>query len=995
MAYQETSRQSYGSKVKGSFQGILWGIILIIAGTVILWWNEGRAVKASDALKDFQKNYVEMPDITTVNPEFEGKAVHATGVATTTDTLRDVQFGIAVNAFRLCREVEYYQWEENSSSESKDKLGGSTETTTTYTYEPAWCDAPVNSAEFKDPDYKGKNFVWRVIEDLDQNAASASFGAYKLTDGIIGSISGEEPVQPALTEAQMQQLLAKVSDSTVVVTVRGNQVYIGSDPDTPHIGDVRITFNQVTSPKTISLLQKVVNGTFESFIAKNGKSFSKVEMGTVSAENMIEHQKSANKFLLWLLRIIGILLVIGGNKALLGFISTVFAVVPFIQKIIGTGVGLVATIVGLVWSFIVIAVAWVAHRPVLAIALLVIAAALIVWLVARARKKKAANVAVLLAVCLMAGLAGCTGNTVKTNNPDGGDGTAVASTVVKGPVETVKVTELYGEGEPYTLVYHYDEKGNVVSEDEEYFEGDYEEDYNIIESLSEKDSEGRYTKEVYGNDGVPTQITIYQYNDRGDVVFSESRQADGSLNYTNRNTYDENGHLVMSTNSSPYGESLYTYEYDDQGHQVKTTYTSNGTLFSVSEYKYDAEGHIPYHKETYPQMNRINEYYTTYDANGEENGHHCYVTDSEGYRLNNSDSTYTDKKGFRHEIQFNNYNENPKTLHGTFNKEHFLTHYEYFEGNAANPSLIVDFNYEKDGSTLRDVVWQEMSLGQVKNTRTYPCATRYDTFGNWTRRMHGIPYLFDAEYTKFEDLDNFLTGTVREIIYRGEDQGQNYGFEGKAGNADIRLTYTADDDVLFGNLYIDGNNWRAVGRREKDESMYFVALMQDGKIPWSLIIPAGDGKRAATLYYLEDMDPEETAVTLNPIRKDLKTYSFKTTSDEVVGIYNYAIPAYFTTGEINAYRCGEDWEEIHFDIENIWNTNGMPKMATDETTEYLGDQTNFYVYKWNDETETNLEYSIHFYDGFAVIRLLRGNPNEFYPIGTTIAGIYAKLPAVG
>ncbi|MBQ5481963.1 MAG: hypothetical protein IIT74_02840, partial [Bacteroidales bacterium] len=117
MAFQETTRQSYGSKVKGSFQGILWGIILILAGTVVLWWNEGRAVKASDALKDFQKNYVELPDVTTVDPAFEGKAVHATGVATTDEILRDEAFGIAVNAIRLARTVEYYQWTENSESE--------------------------------------------------------------------------------------------------------------------------------------------------------------------------------------------------------------------------------------------------------------------------------------------------------------------------------------------------------------------------------------------------------------------------------------------------------------------------------------------------------------------------------------------------------------------------------------------------------------------------------------------------------------------------------------------------------------------------------------------------------------------------------------------------------------------------------------------------------------------------------------------------------------
>ena len=388
MAYQETTRTSYGSKVKNSFQGILWGIILIIAGTVILWWNEGRAVKASNALKDFQKNYVELSDISKVDPEFEGKAIHASGVATTADTLRDAAFGIAVNAMKLARSVEYYQWTQHSESESKDKLGGSTETTTTYTYEPAWCSSPVNSNDFKDPDYKGKNFVHRVVDEQEQLASNVSFGAYRLTPSIVGRISGEEPAYPALTEAQMKQLLANVADTTVTVTVSGDQVYIGANPATPHIGDVRITFTQVTSPKTISLLQKVVNGSFESYVAKNGKQFSKVEMGTVSAANMIENQKSANKMMLWLLRIVGIIIVLAGFRSLVSFISTVFAVVPFVQRIIGTGTGLVATIVGLVWSFVVIALAWVAHRPVLGIALLVAAAALIYWLVSRSRKKK-------------------------------------------------------------------------------------------------------------------------------------------------------------------------------------------------------------------------------------------------------------------------------------------------------------------------------------------------------------------------------------------------------------------------------------------------------------------------------------------------------------------------------------------------------------------------------------------------------------------------------
>ena len=44
MAYQETRTVGYGSRVGSSFRGIGAGIMLFLAGTALLWWNEGRAV---------------------------------------------------------------------------------------------------------------------------------------------------------------------------------------------------------------------------------------------------------------------------------------------------------------------------------------------------------------------------------------------------------------------------------------------------------------------------------------------------------------------------------------------------------------------------------------------------------------------------------------------------------------------------------------------------------------------------------------------------------------------------------------------------------------------------------------------------------------------------------------------------------------------------------------------------------------------------------------
>ena len=367
MAYTETTRTSYGKRLGNSLGGIFTGLLLFIGATVLIWWNEGRAVKTDKMLKEAQGQVVEMPDISRVDSAFEGKLVHATGMATTADSLVDSQFKVGTRAIALKRDVEYYQWVEHAQSESKDKLGGAQETTTTYTYDLQWVSSPVNSAEFHDPDYKNENFVRQQVESDVKYAQNVSFGAFRLNPEQIRSISGSTPL-------------------AVVDSTGSNVIYIGADPSKPDVGDVRITFTQV-KPAEVSIVASVSGDTFADYKAKNGKTFSALRMGNIPQEQIFESEHASNKMLLWVFRILGLLLVIGGLRSIFSILETLFKVVPFLSNIVGWGVGLVCGVVGFAWTLIVAALAWVAYRPVLAIALLVIAAAAI-WYFATHGKKK-------------------------------------------------------------------------------------------------------------------------------------------------------------------------------------------------------------------------------------------------------------------------------------------------------------------------------------------------------------------------------------------------------------------------------------------------------------------------------------------------------------------------------------------------------------------------------------------------------------------------------
>jgi hypothetical protein len=308
----------------------------------------------------------------------------------------------------------------------------------------------VESAQFKDPAYQNKNMVLTTIDEAEQYAENVSFGAYKLSESLIHSISSREGmdlaiaedllaqfdkstqaayerfygVQPKTTQQQPTQQpapqpaipdsirallsdsakavldsLQAVNDSIVksmanaenkkdlqYVHQASNVLYFGRVPGSPEVGDVRVTFEKVV-PAKVTVMAVVDGDSFKPYKAKNGKRFQTLVMGKKSGDEIIDAEKEANNMILWALRILGVMLVIAGLKGIFGFLETILKVVPFIANIFGWGVGIVCTVIGIVWSLIIIALAWLFYRPLLGIGLLVLAGFL-VWVFAFKGKDK-------------------------------------------------------------------------------------------------------------------------------------------------------------------------------------------------------------------------------------------------------------------------------------------------------------------------------------------------------------------------------------------------------------------------------------------------------------------------------------------------------------------------------------------------------------------------------------------------------------------------------
>jgi hypothetical protein len=395
MAYTEKTSVSWFNRLGASLRGIGTGIMVIIAGTMLLWWNEGDFVGTGDALREAQAITQELGDISRLDSSRNGQLVHASGPVATKDMLNDPVFGLSVNAIRLERTVEFYQWVEESKSETRKKLGGGEETVTTYTYAARWTPRPVDSSQFRDPKARKDhgNSVLVPMEDFRAQAANVTFGAYRLPGFMISSISGAEPLTVVLSEevqANLNKQTASAGPATQMVHVGGGTVFLGASPATPRIGDVRAAFKE-TRPGQVSFLARLNGDTFEQYRAANGKMISRFSMGTHSLENMYGDAHSANVTMTWILRVVGTLLVVVGLNMIVAPLSVLASVIPLLGSIVGAGAGIVSGLLGLAWSLVVISIAWLRFRPLIGGAMLAVAGALIALLYVKGRARKAAN----------------------------------------------------------------------------------------------------------------------------------------------------------------------------------------------------------------------------------------------------------------------------------------------------------------------------------------------------------------------------------------------------------------------------------------------------------------------------------------------------------------------------------------------------------------------------------------------------------------------------
>ena len=338
----ETTRTGWLSRLGGALVGVLVGLVLVPGAAALLFWNEGRAVQTARSLTE-GAGLVLGISAERLDPGNEGALVHATGTVRVAALPRDPDFAVMTpeGTLRLQRRVEMFQWREEQHSETRNRLGGGTETVTTYRYTRVWQEGRIDSSRFRqsdghyNPEPRHASRSW--------TAPGTRLGTFRLTEAQLADLPATEAVAPP-------------------GGVAPEALYLGADPGNTRIGDLRITWF-AARPEAVSIIAAQRGDGFLPYPTRAGDSLFMLEPGRRLAADMFRAAEENNVVLTWALRLGGVVLMLVGFLLVLNPLKVLADVVPMVGAIVGFGTGLLALVLTLAVAPLVIGIAWLFYRP--------------------------------------------------------------------------------------------------------------------------------------------------------------------------------------------------------------------------------------------------------------------------------------------------------------------------------------------------------------------------------------------------------------------------------------------------------------------------------------------------------------------------------------------------------------------------------------------------------------------------------------------------------
>ncbi|XP_066527839.1 transmembrane protein 43 [Hoplias malabaricus] len=359
--------------------GMMVGVGLFFLSFYVLFTNEGRAIQTAASLDEGLSQVLSLHPDMYIDPQNNNRLVHLSAPLRTAQPLYDPNYKVAVQAVKLKRNVEMYQWVEYQDSRDY-KEGGETKTETTYTYNTEWKSELISSRHF-DQEIGHINPTAMAVESVTVVAPEVGVGHFFLSKGLIDQINNFQKLH-----------LGGLPFTDPFLTVYEDYFYHSSNPRRPEVGDVRVSFSYAGlsgegsfpgPAQTVSVVAMQKEKKLVPFKTRSGDTLEILYLEELSAEEVFAKEHQVNDMKTWALRAGGWFLMFLGISLTTRIIYTLVDWVPVLRELVSVGLKVFAVCVSCCFSLLTIAAGWLFYRPLLAG--LIVALSLVPIFIARSR----------------------------------------------------------------------------------------------------------------------------------------------------------------------------------------------------------------------------------------------------------------------------------------------------------------------------------------------------------------------------------------------------------------------------------------------------------------------------------------------------------------------------------------------------------------------------------------------------------------------------------
>ncbi|XP_065079084.1 transmembrane protein 43 homolog [Ochlerotatus camptorhynchus] len=347
---------NFADTLKSCWLMTLIGSILLTAGTFVLFWNEARAISTSLSLEEA------LNDANTVSGEhpydktYEGRLVHLIGPIVTGEPLTEPDYNIQVQAVKLKRRVQMYQWVEEYVENRYGEAVASVQTEErTYYYTMDWRDSLVDSRSF----YIRTGHHNPTAFPMDSKiyvSERVHIGQYELGDALkdrfkkfIDITSDTRPEDPS-------------------VKLHSGLYYHCNDIWNPEIGDIRIQFAYAGLEGSMyTVVGKLENGKIIPYESSHARKVLLIYSGELSLHETFKLVQHSKRLTTWGWRLIGWIMLFLSATCSATILQYITAQSRVLRQFVPDASFPVSTnlTMSLSLALVVTSIAWIIHRPML------------------------------------------------------------------------------------------------------------------------------------------------------------------------------------------------------------------------------------------------------------------------------------------------------------------------------------------------------------------------------------------------------------------------------------------------------------------------------------------------------------------------------------------------------------------------------------------------------------------------------------------------------